>query len=114
MTLKWFLLPCVLTGFVLLDVSVFSQQYNQTQQGGLTLESGTAPGTGNVILSYNGRLWSICDDGWNLAAARVVCRSLGYPHALGHTSQSYFGRPRHGKQLSVCRFVHLFALGLCV
>lgn len=95
MTLKWFLLPCVLTGFVLLDVSVFSQQYNQTQQGGLTLESGTAPGTGNVILSYNGRLWSICDDGWNLAAARVVCRSLGYPHALGHTSQSYFGRPRH-------------------
>lgn len=112
MTPKWILLPCVLG--LLLDVSVFSQQSNETQQGTVTLESGTAPGTGNVLIFYNGKLWSVCDDGWNLAAARVVCRSLGYPHALGHTSQSYFGRPRHGKRLLICRFLHLFVSGLCV
>jgi len=66
-------------------------------EGEVTLEGGTAPGTGNVILYHNRRLWSVCDDGWNLQAAKVVCRSLGYPHALGHTSQSYFGRPRHSE-----------------
>lgn len=64
-------------------------------EGEIILEGGTAPGTGNVILYHNGRLWSVCDDGWNLQAARVVCRSLGYPHALGHTSQSYFGQTKH-------------------
>lgn len=64
-------------------------------EGEVILGGGTAPGTGNVIVFHNGRLWSVCDDGWNLQAAKVVCRSLGYPHALGHTSQSYFGQPRH-------------------
>jgi len=66
-------------------------------QGMIHLEGGVAAGTGNVIIYYGGSRWSICDDGWNLQAARVACRAMGFPNALGHTSNSYFGPPQYGK-----------------
>ena len=53
----------------------------------------SVPGTGNVMIYHNERWGSVCDDGWNLLSAHVVCKSLGYPHALGYTTQSHFGRP---------------------
>lgn len=84
------------SGVAIVRRQTIPPRHNLTE-GEVTLEGGTAPATGNVILYHNGKLWSICDDGWNLQAARVVCRSLGYPHALGHTSQAYFGQPRHSE-----------------
>jgi len=63
------------------------------EEGSLVLTGGSARGTGNVLVHFGGRFWSICDDGWNLQAAKVACRSLGYPEALGHTSRGYFGWP---------------------
>ena len=66
------------------------------RDGDLVLEGGTAPGTGNVLIYKDGNMWAICDDGWNLQAAKVACKSLGFEQALGHTSQSYFGQPTHG------------------
>ena len=70
-------------------------------EGDIYLAGGSSPGTGNVMVKYDGRWGSVCDDGWDLNAATVACRSLGFTGALGHTTNSYFGRPHKGKE-SVC------------
>ena len=98
---------CKLLFFMsLLNIGCLGNQRQQPRQhqrgrnltnGDIVLQDGVAAGTGNVAVFYNGQLWIVCDDGWDLRASKVTCRSLGYPDALGHTSQSYFGRPSYGE-----------------
>ena len=47
---------------------------------------------GRVEVYHNGRWGTVCDDGWNINAARVVCRQLGFPDAESAYQGSYFGR----------------------
>ena len=47
---------------------------------------------GNVQVFYGGKWGAVCDDGWILNNAKVVCRMLGYERALGHTKHGYFGK----------------------
>lgn len=65
---------------------------------------------GNVLIYYGGRWGTICDDGWTLQNANVTCRMLGYPRAIGHTKNAYFGIPKEGRlfriiELDYCRFI---------
>ena len=41
---------------------------------------------------YNGQWGTVCDDGWNLAAAQVVCRELNFGPAVGVRYNAYYGQ----------------------
>ena len=53
---------------------------------------GTSPSEGRVEVR-NGNKWgSVCDDGWDLNDATVVCRQLGYDLATDAKTHGYFGK----------------------
>ncbi|NWT84958.1 DMBT1 protein, partial [Lanius ludovicianus] len=46
---------------------------------------------GRVEISHSGGRGTVCDDGWDLNAAQVVCRELGCGSAVSATSSAFFG-----------------------
>ena len=55
------------------------------------LVRGNTASEGRVEVYYNGTWGTVCQTHWGIQDATVVCRELGYPHALAAPGYSTFG-----------------------
>ena len=62
-----------------------------TSNGTIRLVDGSSDNEGRVEIFYE-QWGTVCDDFWDLNDAMVVCRQLGYLHAVNAYSSSQFGQ----------------------
>ncbi|XP_055969682.1 HHIP-like protein 1 [Sorex fumeus] len=60
----------------------------------LVSPAGLGPGSGRVEVFAGGRWGTVCDDAWDSRAATVVCRQLGFAHAVRAAKRAEFGEGR--------------------
>ncbi|KAI8495113.1 hypothetical protein Bbelb_270990 [Branchiostoma belcheri] len=58
----------------------------------IRLVGGSSSNEGRVEVLHNGQWGTVCDDGWQLNGAHVVCRQLGYPGATEASVRAAFGQ----------------------
>ena len=61
-------------------------------EGEVRLVGGSGQHEGRVEVYHNGAWGTVCDRGWDLQDATVVCRQLGYGTAVGVLCCAAFGR----------------------
>ena len=60
--------------------------------GVVRLAGGSTSYEGRVEVYHNGEWGTVCDNGWDLNDAQVVCRQLGYDLTVNARSNAYYGQ----------------------
>ncbi|XP_015771384.1 PREDICTED: uncharacterized protein LOC107349712 [Acropora digitifera] len=71
----------------------FKAIYRVLKQGSVRLRGGSGLNNGRVEILYNDQWGTVCDDGWDIRDANVVCRQLGFPRL----ASSAFSSARYGQ-----------------
>ena len=62
-----------------------------TAPGEVRLVGGSGPHEGRVEVLHNSTWGTVCDDGWDLREARVVCHQLAHGTAVGALRNAAYG-----------------------
>ena len=63
-----------------------------TMTGAVRLVNGSTKYEGRVEVFYNGEWGTVCDDGWDLNDAQVVCNELGLGDAVAAKHNAFYGK----------------------
>lgn len=77
-----------------LAVLLAARQVYCQDTGVVRLVNGASSHEGRVEVFAFGVWGTVCDDGFDINEANVICRMLGYPDALNSYSRAYFGQGR--------------------
>ena len=47
---------------------------------------------GRVELYYNGKLGTVCDNGWDFNVSQIICSQLGYGLLIAFRDRAYYGQ----------------------
>ena len=83
---------------ILISAILFHICQNFTDVFKVRLTGGANNSEGRLEVMYEGSWGTVCDNGWDLNDATVVCRMLGFDGALAATLSAQFGQG-HGKIL---------------
>ncbi|XP_033105126.1 uncharacterized protein LOC117107534 [Anneissia japonica] len=67
------------------------QQHYSSKNGNIRLSNGQREGEGRLEIFYGGSWGTVCDDGFGIEDATVVCRQLGYDGPYQNNPVSTFG-----------------------